>query len=54
MKTPAHYVSDVLLFFDGKPLELALYEALFLRLDAEFPEASVRVQKLASLGLGSQ
>ena len=45
MKTPAHYVSDVLLFFDGKPLELALYEALFLRLDAEFPEASVRVQK---------
>ena len=45
MKTPVHYVSDVLLFFDGKPLELALYEALFLRLDAEFPEASVRVQK---------
>ena len=45
MKTPEHYTSDVLFFFDGKPLELALYETLFRHLDAEFPDASVRVQK---------
>ena len=45
MKTPDHYASDVLFFFDGKPLELALYETLFRRLESEFPEASVRVQK---------
>ena len=45
MKTPAHYMSDVLFFFDGRPLELALYETLFRHLEAEFPDASVRVQK---------
>nr|WP_326185655.1 DUF5655 domain-containing protein [uncultured Oscillibacter sp.] len=45
MKTPEHYASDVLFFFDGRPLELALYEALFRRMDAAFPDASVRVQK---------
>lgn len=45
MQTPAHYESDVLFFFDGKPLERSLYEALFQRLDAAFPDASVRVQK---------
>lgn len=45
MKTPDHYASDVLFFFDGKPLELALYEALFRHLEMEFSEASVRVQK---------
>ena len=45
MKTPEHYTSDILFFFDGKPLELVLYEALFRRLEAEFPDASVRVQK---------
>ena len=45
MNAPAHYTSDVLFFFDGKPLELALYEALFCHLESEFPEASVRVQK---------
>lgn len=45
MKTPDHYASDILFFFDGKPLELALYETLFRLLEAEFPEASVRVQK---------
>ena len=45
MNTPAHDTSDVLFFFDGKPLELALYETLFRRLESEFPEASVRVQK---------
>jgi len=45
MKTPEHYESDILFFFNGRPLELALYQALFQRLDAEFPDGSVRVQK---------
>lgn len=45
MKTPDHYASDVLFFFDGKPLELALYEALFRHLEMEFSEVSVRVQE---------
>lgn len=45
MKTPEHYGADILFFFDGKPLELSLYEALFHRLEAEFPDASVKVQK---------
>lgn len=45
MKTSEHYTSDILFFFDGKPLELALYEALFRHLEVEFPDASVRVQK---------
>ena len=45
METPDHYSSDVLFFFDGRPDGLALYEALFQRLDAAFPEASVKVQK---------
>ena len=45
MQTPEHYESDVLFFFDGKPVELALYEALFWRMEAEFPDASVKVQK---------
>ena len=34
MNRPAHYENDVLFFFDGRPLELSLYEALFRRLDA--------------------
>ncbi len=45
MKTPEHYEADILFFFDGRPLELALYEALFRRMEAAFPEASVKVQK---------
>ena len=45
MKLPEHYESDVLFFFDGKPLELALYQTLFRSLETAFPEASVRVQK---------
>lgn len=45
MKTPEHYMSDVLFFFDGKPLELTLFEALYQRMETEFPDASVRVQK---------
>ena len=45
MKTPEHYESDVLFFFDGKPLELSLYETLFRRMEMEFPDATVKVQK---------
>ena len=45
MKTPAHYVPDVLFFFDGKPAELALYETLFRHMEEVFPDASVKVQK---------
>ena len=35
----------MLFFFDGRPAELALYEALLLRMEAAFPDASVKVQK---------
>ena len=45
MTKPEHYASDVLFFFDGRPAELALYEALLLRMEAAFPDASVKVQK---------
>jgi len=45
VKTPEHYENDVLFFFDGSPDKLALYKALFRRLDAAFPKASVKVQK---------
>ena len=45
MLTPAHYEADVLFFFDGKPLEHSLYEALFRRMDGAFPEGTVKVQK---------
>ena len=45
MKTPEYYGSDILAFFDSKPLELALYEALFRRMEAAFPDAAVKVQK---------
>ena len=39
MNIPEHYGADILFFFDGKPLELALYEALFRCLETEFPNA---------------
>ena len=45
MNVSDHYFADVGMFFDGKPLELALYQALFRRLEERFPEGSVRVQK---------
>ena len=45
VKLPEHYESDVLFFFDGRSLELALYQTLFRSLETAFPEASVRVQK---------
>lgn len=45
MNVSEHYFADVLMFFDGKPLELSLYQALFRRLEEHFPESSVQVQK---------
>ena len=39
MKTQEHYETDLLFFFDGKPLELSLYEMLFRRMEAAFPAA---------------
>jgi len=45
MNVPEHYESDVLFFFDGRPDRLALYQAFFQKLNAAFPEASVKVQK---------
>ena len=45
MKLPERYESDVLFFFDGRPLELALYQTLFRSLETAFPEASVRAPK---------
>ena len=45
MKTPEHYGADILFFFDGKPLERSLYETLLCRMESEFPDASVKVQK---------
>ena len=45
MKLPERYQEDILFYFDGKPRELALYQALFHRLEAAFPDASARVQK---------
>lgn len=45
MERNEHYESDLLFFFDGKPLELGLYQALFARMEATFPQASVKVQK---------
>ena len=45
METSAYYEQDLLRFFSGKPLELALYQALLRHMEAEFPDASVKVQK---------
>lgn len=45
MKQTEFYPSDVEFFFEGKPRERELYEALFARMEQTFPEASVKVQK---------
>ena len=45
MKTPEYYESDLLFFFNGHPAALALYRALFTRLDSAFPDGSVKVQR---------
>ena len=53
MKLPEHYDSDVLFFFDGRPLELSLYEALFRHMEADFPAASVKGRKARSVFMES-
>ena len=45
MTTPEHYDADVLFFFDGRPAERALYQALVQAMEARFPETAVKVQK---------
>lgn len=46
MQIPEHYTSDVLFFFDGKPLELSLYQTLTERMAEVLPDSiSVKVQK---------
>ena len=45
MNCSEHYAADLLFYFDGRPLELSLYEALFAALDAALPKAAVKVQK---------
>lgn len=45
MNRPEFYEEDLLFFFDGKPRELALYEALLGKMEAAFPESAVKVQK---------
>ena len=45
MQLPEHYSSDVLFFFDGHPVALALYEALFRAVEETFPAGRVKVQK---------
>lgn len=45
MHTPEHYESDLLFYFNGKPVELSLYQRLFETMDGAFPDASVKVQK---------
>ena len=45
MELPEHYTEDLLFFFDGRPAELALYEALFRRMEETFPAGRVKVQK---------
>lgn len=45
MDTPAHYESDLLFYFDGKPAEFALYRRLTENMDPMFPDVTVKVQK---------
>lgn len=45
MKTPEHYESDLLFYFDGRPVELSLYRRLFAAMASAFPDAWVKVQK---------
>ena len=45
MELPEHYSADLLFFFQGRPLELSLYEHLSEALAAALPELLVKVQK---------
>lgn len=45
MNRPEFYEEDLLFFFNGKPRELALYEALLGKMEEAFPESAVKVRK---------
>ncbi len=46
MQIPEHYTSDILSFFDGKPLELSLYQALTVQMTKALPDdICIKVQK---------
>lgn len=45
MRLPEHYQADLWAYFDGRPQELALYQALFACMDKAFPQMSLKVQK---------
>ena len=45
MEIPAQYMADVLFFFDGHPVELSLYQALFSHMDPLFPNGRIKIQK---------
>ena len=45
MNKAEFYEEDLLSFFNGRPRELALYEALMKKMEEEFPESAVKVQK---------
>ena len=47
-----HYESDLLFYFDGKPLELSLYQQLFAAMEQAFPDASVKVQDNVAMLVG--
>ena len=45
MNHSEYYQSDVLRYFDQKPLELSLYQALYRQMESIFPDGTVKVQK---------
>lgn len=45
MQVSEYYETDILRFFSERPVELDLYQALFRKLSASFPAATVKVQK---------
>lgn len=45
MTLPDHYETDKLFFFASRPDSMELYESLFARMAARFPDCSVKVQK---------
>ena len=52
MQIPEHYTSDILSFFDGKPLELSLYQALTVQMTKALPDdICIKVQKPKSVSI---
>ena len=45
MEHSEYYEGDVLAYFNGKPLELTLYQTLYAAMDERMPESKVNVQK---------